>query len=580
MRFALLSVLLSLCLQAQETVRFRQWMGGKELGGAVETHRREGGALVVERREWLDLDRMGLSIRQELSQQARKDADGRLAFTWSLKLAEMPMEGSGAWDPKAPGRLSVQVKGAAASAKDVPAGAALWPDDFDGRLKEAARLRQPVSLQSFSFPLGQWSSLTLSPVGPEPLPGFADAVHFKGETVEGGTPAPIEMWISPEAGELRERSELGGLELWSQRAELPAPKLDDQGGFFERSLKEIPPDPFALWLPDLVVRFDGGAAPKLPESAEQHALGGSRWRLSRAAAPSKDEAAQPPVSGQSSGEDAPNLAASPLLQFMDPAFDTLLKRMDLKPGLSRWELAKQVTDFVFDWIREKDYSVGFASALEVCRTPKGDCTEHGVLAVALLRKLGVPARGVVGWVALERVMGLHFWVEVKLGSRWVPVDPTFDEAPASAFRIALGRTDLADLGGVGWDAAASAFATGRWVPESAAGRPWGASAALAGDTVQAPDGSSISVKGGLWSLKDGQLTLRLASLAHAVRVVPRPATAQLKDAQRLRSAGGNGGWLDAKARLLWVDLGSRWLSVEEVREPQAYDLLERLKAAR
>ena len=85
------------------------------------------------------------------------------------------------------------------------------------------------------------------------------------------------------------------------------------------------------------------------------------------------------------------------MPFQDRAFDGLIRRLALPPGLSRWDLAKRVNSFVFEWIIEKDFTVGFASALEVAHHPRGDCTEHGVLAVALLRRLGVPARGVTGW---------------------------------------------------------------------------------------------------------------------------------------------------------------------------------------
>lgn len=106
-----------------------------------------------------------------------------------------------------------------------------------------------------------------------------------------------------------------------------------------------------------------------------------------------------------------------------------MARLRPRPGATRWELAQAVTRFVFAWIDDKDFSVGFATALEVARRPKGDCTEHAVLAAALLRRLGVPARGVTGWVAAGRTFGLHLGVEVKLRDRWIPVDPTFDEAP-------------------------------------------------------------------------------------------------------------------------------------------------------
>ena len=45
----------------------------------------------------------------------------------------------------------------------------------------------------------------------------------------------------------------------------------------------------------------------------------------------------------------------------------LLARLKPSSAATRWQLAKAVNRFVFDWITEKDYSVGFASALEVAR---------------------------------------------------------------------------------------------------------------------------------------------------------------------------------------------------------------------
>ena len=62
-----------------------------------------------------------------------------------------------------------------------------------------------------------------------------------------------------------------------------------------------------------------------------------------------------------------------------------------------------------------------------------------------------------GSIVAGDTLALHFWVEVKLKSRWLPIDPTFDQAPASAFRVKLGTTDLANLASVGWDSAAQVF---------------------------------------------------------------------------------------------------------------------------
>ena len=409
--------LAGLVLAGQEApVRtYRQWLGSQEVGGSRLELRLDGPVREVRSHEWLALSRQGQEIRQDLSETARKAPDGSLVFTWRLQFSAEPFEGRAEWSPREPGVLAVQPARGPALCKDLPPGALLWPEDLETRLREAARTLQPVRATTFSFPIQQWSELDLKPAGRAPLPGFPDAVRFTGEEREGTARTAVEVWISPTAGEVRHQAELGGIQILSQRTELPAPAPGraDAAGFFERTLQKLPPHPFQPWLPELTLRLEG-TPQDLPEDPQQSRLGKSRWRLRRAAGPSRAEAAQPPVRGVAPEGEARYLAPSPLVPFQDPAFDGLLHRLALPPGLSRWELARRVNTFVFDWIVEKDYTVGFASALEVARTPRGDCTEHGVLAVALLRRLGVPARGVTGWVGLGDTLGLHFWVEVRL----------------------------------------------------------------------------------------------------------------------------------------------------------------------
>lgn len=567
-----------LILMAQEAPErsFRQWVGGQEVGGASRMVRTVAGVREVRVREWVTLARLGQELRQEVEQTARQEADGSMTFTWRLQLSKDPFEGRAEWSPREPGILRIQPVNGVAVRKEVPAEAILWPEAFEARLKEAARLRRPVVATTFSFPLQQWSTLRLEPAGPDPLPGFPDAVRFLGQETQGPASTSVGLWISPSAGELRQTTDLGGLAFLLQRSELPAPAAPAPNrGFFERTLQRLPPHPFLPWLRDITLRAEGGS-PDLPEDPQQSRLPGGRWRLRQAAEPSPAESTQPPVAGGPPEGEAPYLAPSPLVPFRDPAFDGLLRRLALPPGLSRWELAKRVTHGVFEWISDKDFTVGFASALEVCRTPRGDCTEHGVLAVALLRRLGVPARGVTGWVGLGETLGLHFWVEVKLGERWIPVDPTFDQAPASALRIKLGETDLADLGSVGWEGAASAFSGVRWIPEREGATAWGQGTRLEGDRLTAPDGSRLRLPGGRWSLSKGVLALG----PWTVEAVPRPTEAQLKEARRLAGPRTlREGWWDPRLRQLWMDLGGgRWLRLDAVTETSAYQILDQLMA--
>ncbi len=560
--------------QAPDIQRFRQWVAGQELGGAEERTSIEGTATTIEHREWINFTRLGIEIQQEIKETSVRNADGTLHFTWRTQLSKEPLEGQADWSPLQPKELRVKSDGFEVKVIPMQPGALLWPRDVENKMREAARLKKAVKLSSYSFTTQQWTELDLSPVGPSPLPGFADAVLFKGMEIDGATRTETSVWISPTHGDLKHTGEIMGLSLVLQRAELPDPVGSSKGkeAFFEQSVKTIPQHPFQPWLTEVLIRWQGDTALKLPEDQQQHQVKPNLFVLKRSAPLKADEAKELPIKGKASKDDAPFLAATPLVPFNDPAFDGLIFRLRAPQGASRWELAQRVTDFVWEWITQKDYSVGFASALEVCRNPRGDCTEHGVLAVALLRKLGVPARGVVGWMAAGENLGLHFWVEVKLGHRWVPVDPTFDQAPASAFRLKLGITDLADLGSVGWENAGRVFGGGTWKIEKPADL---SDLRIEGETLRAPDGTRLRVGGSTWSLGVGLVLHGEAGDLH-ISALPRPYSAALEDAKLLQS-GHWKGWWQPKEQKLFVDLGDRrWLGVEPINEKGSTDFMEKL----
>jgi len=560
--------------QAPEVHNFRQWVAGQELGGAEERTSIEGTATRIEHREWINFTRLGIEIQQEIKETSIRNADGSLHFTWRTQMSKEPLEGQADWSPLSPKELRVKSNGFEVKIVPMRAGALLWPGDVESRMREAARLRKAVKISSYSFTTQQWTQLDLNPVGPSPLPGFPDAVLFKGLETDGTMRTETSVWISPTRGDLKHTGEIMGLSLILQRAELPDPAGSSKGkeAFFEQSLKTIPQHPFQPWLTEIQLRWVGSKPLQLPEDPQQHQLKSKLFALKQSAPLKAEEAKDPPVKGKPSKEDAPFLAATPLVPFNDPAFDGLIFRMRAPQGASRWELAQRVTDFVWEWITQKDYTVGFASALEVCRTPRGDCTEHGVLAVALLRKLGVPARGVVGWMAAGENLGLHFWVEVKLGHRWVPVDPTFDQAPASAFRLKLGVTDLADLGSVGWENAGQVFGDGIWKiekPEQFGGMQ------IDGETLRAPDGTRLRAVGSTWSLAAG-LALHTDGGDLSISALPRPYLSTLEGAKLLQS-GRWKGWWQPKEQKLYVDLGDRrWLGIEPLNEKGSTDFMERL----
>jgi transglutaminase-like putative cysteine protease len=84
------------------------------------------------------------------------------------------------------------------------------------------------------------------------------------------------------------------------------------------------------------------------------------------------------------------------------------------------------------------------SALQVLKTMKGDCNEHSILTVAILRALGIPSRVVFGLVYDSGSFFYHAWVEAFDGKNWIEFDPTWGLFPADILRIRIGTGNVSE----------------------------------------------------------------------------------------------------------------------------------------
>lgn len=114
----------------------------------------------------------------------------------------------------------------------------------------------------------------------------------------------------------------------------------------------------------------------------------------------------------------------------------------------RPEAVRRLVDWVYREV-DKVPTIGVPNGLTVLRSRRGDCNEHTALFVSLARAAGIPARIAAGVVYSDRVTDTgafyyHAWPEVRLGgpTDWVPVDPTFGQAPADATHLKLVEGDL------------------------------------------------------------------------------------------------------------------------------------------
>jgi hypothetical protein len=112
-------------------------------------------------------------------------------------------------------------------------------------------------------------------------------------------------------------------------------------------------------------------------------------------------------------------------------------------------------------------STAWPAGGEALSSGRGDCTAHDVVLEAELRARGYEVRLVTGFVVEGGALNRHRWVAVRIGKRWIPVDPMFDEVPAQPTHVALAvhgssPDELAFIDDVvfsGWTSATAA-----WVP--------------------------------------------------------------------------------------------------------------------
>jgi transglutaminase-like putative cysteine protease len=193
----------------------------------------------------------------------------------------------------------------------------------------------------------------------------------------------------------------------------------------------------------LVLSVEGIPAADLPRDGRQSAEGepGGSARLTIAREP------PPPACARAPEETKPWLEADAELPADHPEILAVARRVAGREGDLHGR-ARLLCAWVHANLRRTPRSF-LSSALDVLRKREGDCTEHALLAAALCRAAGVPARVVVGLAYAgdeRRVFGFHAWIEAWCG-RWTAMDPSWDEplADATHLRLAEGSDPYALL---------------------------------------------------------------------------------------------------------------------------------------
>ena len=143
----------------------------------------------------------------------------------------------------------------------------------------------------------------------------------------------------------------------------------------------------------------------------------------------------------------PELKSTLAVESSDPRIRATARRI-VGNEKDAYAAAKRIVAWVGQHM-QKDYGASADRATDVLRQMKGDCTEHSLLAEALLRASGIPARRVDGLVYVMNDDGVpalywHEWVEAYVGE-WTQLDPTFGEPVADATHFAVGEEGNAEI---------------------------------------------------------------------------------------------------------------------------------------
>jgi len=97
---------------------------------------------------------------------------------------------------------------------------------------------------------------------------------------------------------------------------------------------------------------------------------------------------------------------------------------------SELESAVSFSEWVHNNVHYEGAGYGSTSldSATVFELREGTCDEFSHLLIALLRSQGIPAKFVAGFVYSGEEWVAHAWVEAAVGGKWVPLDPTFNEA--------------------------------------------------------------------------------------------------------------------------------------------------------
>ena len=400
----------------------------------------------------LSIKRFGQVFTMETRFTSTETADGRLVeFSSEMPQGALPMKSSGRLVGDTL-ELSIASGGKSHDQK-IP-----WRDEYGGPYAvELSLLTRPMapgekrSISHFEISVCTLATTTLIakdyedvelPGGERKLLRIDSTVDFADQTLKAT------VWADPTGEVLRTRVNAMGLDLEVVRA-TEAEALAGSGDFSFDLGKDVmvavdrpldnPHDTrrivyrLALKDSDPQDAFPSGDSQKI-EPGDENTARATVW----AVRPGTDWGNPDAVADPPSDDDRePNT----LIQSDDPLI-VKMSQEAIDDEKDPWRAAIAIESYVSAHMTESGFTTAFASAAEVAKSRKGDCTEHAVLLAAMARAAKIPARVAMGLVYYDEAYAYHMWTEVYIDGRWIPLDATLGKGGIGAAHLKVAHSNL------------------------------------------------------------------------------------------------------------------------------------------
>lgn len=470
-RLALAIILAVLTLTAARARAEERWhvlqFDGRKAGWSRQSSAADSeGRITTQTEMHFAFDRMGQKVEMRIATTFLESATGEpLAMSTAQKLGATEVRDEYTFIPgiAAYEILHVTHSAGGRTEKKLP-----WPEgDWLTPARAEKLIRQRLAAQEKEF-----SYTTLDPsIGPAPLTLHHAVIERDTTTEVMGKVVPALKWsvtnsalpgvvshdyVDAEGASLRSEIDFGGMKLvmLASEKEFALSPFDAPEMMAQTLVKPIGFIPIARPRQVVHARYtlstkDGSPMPDLPSIGGQtvERIGPSSVRITF------ERRRVSPDPRNENPEPDPYLAPSTAVKSDDPEIVRLAERCAAESPIT---LARCVGEYIND----DSLGVGLATASEVVRTRRGDCTEHAVLLAAVLRARGIPSRVVSGLVyvrdeaAGDGSFGFHMWTqglyesEDKQNRSWRDLDaaipPHGDDPGVDATHIALAHSSLAD----------------------------------------------------------------------------------------------------------------------------------------